>query len=349
MKQALLKAPGEVTLEEVPVPEISDEEVLIEVKYCGICGSDMHALADCVLLPAGTYMGHEFSGVLVKVGKNVKDWRVGDRVVVNPMGRCGECYACKAGIYSACPQAIPTGIGITAGIEYAGAFAKYVRVPHPEYRLYRLPDEVTFEEGALVEPLSCGFHAVRLSQFKAGDKVLVLACGMMGLAAITALRNAGAGLIMASEVVERKAVVARKLGADYVFNPKEVDLKAKAFELTDGVGADVVFDCSGIPQVFITGPDFLKPRGQVLMVGIITHETPVIPVNFTVGEKSLQATLVYVNEFPMVLDFLKKKDRPPVSEIITSEIKLSEIVTKGFDALTKPGSDEIKVIVAPDD
>ncbi len=348
MKIALLKGPGVVILDDIPLPEISDDDVLVEVKFCGICGSDTHAVVDCVLLPAGTYMGHEFSGVLSKVGKNVKGWKVGDRVVVNPMGRCGECYACKAGIYSACPQAIPTGIGITGGVEYAGAFAKYVRVAHPEHRLHWLPDEVSFEEGSLVEPLSCGLHAVRISKFRPGDRVLVLATGMMGLAAITALKVAGASLIIASEVVERKRQIAKKLGADYVFNPKEVDLKEEVFELTDGIGVDVVFDCSGIPEVFITAPEFLKPRGQVLMVGIITHETPVIPLNFTIGEKSLQGTLVYADEYPMTIALLKRKDRPPVSEIITGKIKLSEIISKGFDALHQPGADHTKIIVEPD-
>jgi (R,R)-butanediol dehydrogenase/meso-butanediol dehydrogenase/diacetyl reductase len=264
------------------------------------------------------------------------------------MGRCGECYACKAGIYSACPAAIPTGIGITGGVEYAGAFAKYVRVQHPEFQLYRLPDEISFEVGALIEPLSVGLHATRISQFKPGDRVLVLGCGMMGLAAITALKVSGASLIIASEIIERKAQIAKKLGADVTFNPKEVDLKEKVFELTDGVGVDVVFDCSGIPEVFKSAPEFLKPRGQVLMVGIITHDTPVFPINFTVGEKSLQATLVYVNEYPMVLELLSKKEAPPVSEIITSKIKLSEIKTKGFDILVTPGCDDTKIIVEPD-
>jgi (R,R)-butanediol dehydrogenase/meso-butanediol dehydrogenase/diacetyl reductase len=293
-------------------------------------------------------MGHEFSGVLSEVGKNVKQWKVGDRVVINPMGRCGECYACKSGIYSACPQAIPTGIGIAAGVQYAGAFAKFAKVHHPEHQLYRLPDELTFEEGALIEPLSCGLHAVRISKFKGGDKVLVLGCGMMGLAAITALKISGASLIMASEVIERKGEIARKLGADYVFNPKEVVLKDKVFELTDGLGVDVVFDCTGLSVPFKSAPDFLKPRGQVLMVGIITGDTPFVPLNFTVGEKSLQATLVYVDEYPMVIDLLTRKERPPVSEIITGRIKLSEIVTKGFDELLKPNAEHTKIIVQPD-
>lgn len=348
MKAVLLKGPGEVIIDDIPIPEITDDEVLVDVKWCGICGSDSHAIADCVLLPAGTYLGHEFSGVLSKVGKNVKGWKVGDRVVVNPMGSCGECYACKAGIYSACPEAIPTGIGLAVGTQYAGGFAKYVKVPIPNFRLYRLPDEISFEIGSLIEPLSCGLHAVRISKFQPGDKVLVLGCGMMGLAAITALKMSGASLIMASEVVDRKAGIAKKLGADVVFNPKEVDLKEKVFEMTDGIGVDVVFDCSGIPDVFKTAPDFLKPRGQVLMVGIITHDTPIFPINFTVGEKSLQATLVYVNEYPLMIDLLSKKGAPPVSEIITSKIKLSEIIDKGFDKILAPGNDDTKIIVEPD-
>jgi len=174
MKAALLKGPGDIVLEEVPVPEISDDEVLVEVKWCGICGSDLGSYRTRDFIQPGTYLGHEFSGVLAKVGKNVKGWRVGDRVVCNELYECGECYACEHGLASCCLHALDYEIGCVPGLGNAGGFAKYVRVPHPEYRLYSLVDEISFEEGTLVEPLACSLHAVRLSDFKPRGRVMVL-------------------------------------------------------------------------------------------------------------------------------------------------------------------------------
>ena len=350
MKSLLLKGPGELVFEDVTVPEVSDDEVLVEVKYCGICGSDLHTIPDCLLYPAGTYLGHEFSGVLAKVGKNVRGWKVGDRVVANPMYICGECYACRHGRLSQCEHGAEKAIGAAAGLECAGAFTKYVRVPIPEKRLYRLPDEVSFEEGALVEPLACSLHAVRVSAFKVREHAMVLGAGMIGLGVIAYLKNAGAGLIIVTEINEKRAAVARKMGADYVFNPREVtDLKERVLELTGGKGIDVVFDCSGIAEAFRSATSFLRKGGQIIIKGIIPKETPIIPMDFTFNEWDLKGSLCYyADEFPMVIEFLKR-GISPVKELITSKIKLSEIIEKGFDALSKPGNSEIKIIVQPDE
>ncbi len=348
MKTALLKGPREVVLEEVPVPEISADEVLVEVKYCGICGSDIHSIPECNLYQAGAYLGHEFSGVITKVGMNVKGWKMGDRVVANPMYICGECYGCQHGRW--CDYGADAAIGVTPGLEYAGAFAKYVRVPLPERRLYRLPDEVSFEEGALVEALACSLHAVRISAFRPREQTMVLGAGMIGLGVIAHLKNAGAGLIIVTETIEKRAEMARRLGADHVFNPQKVtNLKEKVLELTGGKGVDVVFDCSGVPEAFRSATDFLRKGGQILLKGIIPKEVPIFPMDFTFNEWQIQGSLCYyADEFPMIIEFLKRRVSP-VREMITSKIKLSDIIKKGFDILGKPGSSEIKILVEPDE
>jgi (R,R)-butanediol dehydrogenase/meso-butanediol dehydrogenase/diacetyl reductase len=350
LKAELLKGPGEIVLDEVPVPRISDDEVLVEVKYCGICGSDAHAVPEAVLIPPGTYMGHEFSGVLAKVGKNVKGWKPRDRVVANPLYMCGECYACKHGRQSLCNHAIEHMIGGVPGREHAGAFAKYVRVPIPEHRLHGLPDEVPFEEGALVEPLAVSLHAVRMSAFRPRDNTMVLGAGPVGLGVIAHLKHAGAGLIIATETIEKRVEAAKKLGADCVFNPQKVsNLRERVLELTNGGGVDVVFDCSGVARAFQSATDFLRRGGQVMLTGVITHETPILPMNFTINEWQLQGSYAYYSdEFPMVIEFLKK-GVSPVKEMITSKIKLSDIVKEGFDKLLKPGHNEIKILVEPEE
>ncbi len=351
MKAALLKGPGEVILEEIPVPEISGGEVLVEVKWCGICGSDTASYRNIELIQPGTYLGHEFSGFLAKVGKNVKGWKVGDRVVCNELYECGECYACKHGFPSACLHCLDKEIGCVPGLRNAGGFAKFVRVSYPEYRLYRIPDEVSFEEAALVEPLAVSLHAIRMSMFKPRDRVMVLGCGMIGLGVIAHLKNAGAGLIIATRGKNKiRGEVALRLGADYIFSPYETEsLKEKVFELTCGEGIDLVFDCSGIPAAFQSATGFLRPRGQVILVGVIAHEVPIVPLPFVLGEYSLQGSFCfYHDEFPMVLEFLKRKVLP-INQLITSKIKLSNIVKEGFDILTTPGNHEIKIIVEPDE
>lgn len=348
MKSVLLKGPGEVVFQDIPVPEVSADDVLVEVKYCGICGSDIHSVPECNLYQAGAYLGHEFSGVIVKVGQNVKGWKKGDRVVANPLYICGECYGCQHGRW--CDIGADAAIGVTPGLEYAGAFAKYVRVPLPERRLYRLPDEVSFEEGALVEPLACSLHAVRISAFRAREQTMVLGAGMIGLGVIAHLKNAGAGLIIVTETLPNRAKMAKKLGADYVFNPIEVtDLKEKVLELTGGKGIDIVFDCSGIPAAFKSATGFLRKGGQLLLKGIIPSEVPILPMDFVFSEWEIKGSLCYyADEFPMVIEFMKR-GISPVKELITSKIKLSEIITKGFDVLLKPGNSEIKVLVEPDE
>lgn len=351
MKAVLLKGPNQVVIEEVALPEISDDEVLVEVKYCGICGTDVHAISDCVLLPAGTYMGHEFSGVLTKVGKNVKGWRVGARVVVNPMYMCGECYGCRHGRQSICDHGFEHIIGAASGRKHSGAFAKLVRVSIPKWRLHHIPDNVSFEEGALVEPLACSLHAVRISALRVGDSAMVLGAGPIGLGVIIFLKHAGAGLIVTTETIEKRAILAKEFGADCVLNPLEVtNMNEKVLQLTKGRGVDVVFDCSGIPEVFQSATSFLRRGGQLLLVGMITREVPILPVNFSVNEWELRTSMCYyADEFPMVIDFLQRGVLP-TSQIITSKIKLSDIIEKGFKLLrtTKGKDTEIKILVEPE-
>ena len=329
MKATLLRGPGEVLLEEVPVPEISDDEVLVQVKYCGICGSDVHAIAE-PLLPAGTYMGHEFAGVLTKVGKNVRGWKVGERVVANPLYRCGECYACEHGFLSCCEYAMEKGIGLATGEANAGGFAKFVRIPNPEKtKLYSLPEELSFEEGALVEPLAVSLHAIRMSAFQPGDQTMVLGAGPIGLGVIALLKNTGAGLIIATAGIhnQKRAELAKKFGVDYVFNPQKVsNLKEEVLKLTNGIGVAQVFDCSASPQAFQSARNFLRPRGQIIIVGDIEKGVPIVPLDFCLGEIQLQGISAYgLDEYPMAIEYLRKGILP-VKELITSKIKLSNIV-----------------------
>lgn len=349
MKVVLLRGPADVSLEEVPVPEITDDDVLVEVKYCGICGSDVHSIPTCALFPPNTYLGHEFSGVIAKMGKNVAGWETGARVVVNPLYMCGQCHSCRHGRQSICREGYKHAIGSAPGIEHAGAFAKFVRVPNPEWRLHRLPDEVSFEEGALVEPLAASLHAVRMSSFRVGGHVVVIGTGPIGLGVITFLKYAGAGLIIALETDKNRKELAERLGADYVFNPHNVpDLREKILDLTNEEGAEVVFECSGVDKAFQIATDFLIPGGEIVLVGVSPQDVRISPLEWVTGEWRLQSSMCYyADEFSIVLEFLKGKT-VPINEMITSKIKLSNIIKDGFYKLTEPNKTEIKILVEPD-
>jgi len=349
MKAARLKAPRKIALEEIPVPEILDTEVLVEVKYCGICGTDLHAYQVPGFFPLGCYMGHELSGVLAKVGSKVEGWKIGDRVTVFPVTYCGECWACKHGFLSCCEHAMELAIGVSTDEMLPGAFAKFVRIPVPQKKLYALPAEVSFEEGALVEPLATSLHAVRISAFRLGDQTMVLGAGAIGLGVIAFLKSAGAGLIIATEVNEKRAEIAKKLGADYVFNPRKIpNLCEEVLGLINGRGVAQVFDCSGVPEAFQDATKFLRARGQIMLVGIIDKEVPIVPLNFQVAKEfQLQASWCYSDEFPLVIKFLSR-GALPIKEMITSKIKLSDIVEQGFEKLLQPSHTEIKILVSPE-
>ncbi|MCD6453361.1 MAG: alcohol dehydrogenase catalytic domain-containing protein [Dehalococcoidales bacterium] len=348
MKAAKIEEPGKIVLEEIPVPEVLDDEVLVEVRYCGICGSDLHGFRFPGFMQVGAYMGHEFSGVVSKVGSKIKGWKPGDRVTVQPTYRCGKCWACLHGYTPCCEHQMDGGIGETADKSLPGAFSKFVRVQFPEKRLYSLPDEVSFEEGALVEPLACSLRAVRISTFKPGDYTMVLGAGPIGLGIITFLRAAGAGMIIVSEVDANRTALAKRFGADYVFNPQKTpNMKDEVLKLTGGVGVAQVFECTGIPEVFNSAFDFLRPWGQLMSVGLVMDEVPFVPfrcqpLEFQIGWSWCHGT----DEFPIVIDYLRRG--LPVKEMITAKIKLEDIVEKGFEALLKKGRDDIKILVSPD-
>ena len=350
MKAALVAESGELVIDEVAIPEISEDEVLVEVKYCGICGSDLYFYRKQRPVKRSIYPGHEFSGVIAEVGKSVRGWKPGERVAIIPVYICGECSACRRGRHRECEHKFENCIGIGHGRANAGAYAKFVKVSIPEWRLHRLPDGVSFEEGALVEPLACSLNGVKISGLRVGEHTMVLGAGPIGLGVIAFLKYAGAGLIIVQEIVEKRAELAKKLGADYVFNPqKTLNLKEKVFELTNGKGVDVVFDCSGVAQVFLGATGYLRYGGRVTLLGIVEGGVSVTPGIWVMREWSILASGAYgLDEFPVAIDFLKK-GISPIKEMVTSKIKLSNLVKEGFEVLCQPGHNEIKILVEPDE
>jgi threonine dehydrogenase-like Zn-dependent dehydrogenase len=347
MLAPIITAVGHVSLEDIPIPDISDDDVLVESKWCGICGTELHAIQRGLTMEPGTRPGHEFAGVIVEKGKNVKRWKVGDRVAVGCVYVCNECCACKQGLLTYCELGMHKGSG--TGPENSGGYSKYTRIETPDQRLCILPKEVSFEEGALIEPLAASLHPIRLSSFRGGDRVMVTGCGPVGLGTIGFLKWAGAGLIIATEIRESRARMAKRFGADYVFNPNEKDLEKTVKKLTDSCGVDQLFECSGIPAVFQSAPRFIRPGGQMIQIGAIEDEVTVRP-HFFFQLKALSFFSTWgftMNDFAIVAECLKN-EVAPFRELITSKIKTSEIIEKGFNKLLQPDHNEIKILVSPE-
>ncbi len=344
MRVATFRDLKKIEVHEKPKPTASDGDVVVKVEYCGICGSDVHGYLNGVMVPLGTVMGHECSGVVAEVGKDVRDFRPGDRVIAKPIAQCGVCVPCKRGAYSLCVSAFDRAIGITTTND--GAFAEYVKIEYPRVMLFRLPDDVSFEQGALVEPLSTSLHGVRLSRVKPGDSVVVIGAGMIGLGTIQLLKLAGAGRIIALEISEAKAGLALKAGADIVLDPlKEGDgLQAHILDLTDGVGAEVVYECSGVPFGFQNAMYFAKSGGQVMVVGIVDREVAFTPFRMVLAEIEMKAVLGYYDEFDYVIRFLSQ-GRLNTDILISGIVSLSDI-EKGFDRLLS-SRDDVKILVRP--
>ena len=332
MKAAVLAGLKRIELQDKPKPVIQSGEVLVKVEYCGICGSDVHGYLSGIVIPVGTVMGHEFSGVVAEVGEDVYAVRPGDRVVVKPGASCLSCYWCRGGRFSLCPKRRETIIGVSPG--HDGAYAEYVKVRDPGQRLFKLPPGLATKEAALIEPLSISLHGVRVSRFRSGDGALIIGAGMIGLGVLQFLKMEGASRVIVLEISEKKGRLARALGADVVLNPisEGEHLKERLIDLTGGIGPDVVFDCAGVASAFQTSMDCVKSGGQVLVIGLHEQKVPVDFLNLLHREIELKGVFSSYNEFKEVID-LMASGKINTDPLISGVISLDDIVEKGFEQL----------------
>jgi L-iditol 2-dehydrogenase len=263
-----------IEIREIPKPKISDDEVLIEVKAVSVCGSDLHIYHDSHPYWPPVVLGHEFSGVIAEVGKEVKGWKVGDHIVSETRtGSCGVCYICQSGYPQVCEQKRPLGIGVN------GAYTKFVAVPAK--LLHRLSDNIPFEVGAVIEPIAiCVTSIIERSQFQAGETVLITGPGPIGLISLAIARAAGAksiGVTGRSADEGIRFEKARKLGADYTINVDQEDPVKKVLEKTNGLGVDILIETSGGGKAIYQAFEIVRRFGRVCAIGISGKEEVGIP------------------------------------------------------------------------
>ena len=353
MKAAVWYAKEDIRFEDYPDPKVEAGQVKVKIKQCGICGSDLHEFRDGpFIIPAKPHpltgragapiiLGHEFSAEVVEVGEGVKRFKVGDRVCVNPLIYCGKCHYCRQGIHIMC-----TKLG-TVGFAWDGAFAEYG--VYPEYTLHKLPDAVTDEMGSFVEALAVAVHAVNRSGMKIGDNVAILGAGTIGLLVLQACKAAGAQHVYVIGHRKARLETAAKTGADAVFDntvPEKVDSIKAVTELTDGLRADIAFDCVGNQASFDASVKVTGKRAKICIVGLALKPIQVPFFRLWGHEKVITFSSGYHDEFPACIAYLAD-GRVKVDPLITARIKVKDLVEQGIKPLIENPDKHVKTLVSP--
>lgn len=340
----------DLRIEEVREPSIKPGFIKIKVKACGICGTDLNEyLNGPIFIPtrephpltgktAPVTIGHEFAGEVVEVGEGVKGFEVGDKVAVFPVIHCGECYFCKRGLENLC-----VNFGVT-GLSEDGGFAEYALVR--PYQAYKIPDSVSFEEGALVEPLSVGVRAVKKAQLMPGDSVVIIGAGPIGLCVLLVAKASGAGKIIVVEPSKARRKKAEKIGADITIDPsgKSVEEVIEEIRGETELGADVSFECVGLNETFKVAVESIRKGGRAVALGVFKCLTSFDAKGLVVGEKSIIGSVPHsADDFCRGISLVASK-RVDVRPLITSKVKLEEIIGKGFEELVKNRDKHVKIL-----
>lgn len=328
MRALVLKAIHQLEyVADFPKPTLAKDEVLIKVDYCGICGSDLEAFQyGMILMPI--IPGHEFSGEIAELGANVTNWRIGDRITCYPGSFCGKCYYCTQGEENLCKKMV-LGLGLSIN----GAMAEYVKFP-AKY-LFKLPDTVSYEEGAIVEPLSVGYHGVKLSKIQPSDTAVVIGAGTIGIATIQALKLLNIKDIYVIDPNEFNRNIALQLGAK----------ETKAPMLINKIGPDFVFVCAGFPDTYQNAIKIVRGGGSIILLGVHFDPVKTNYLQIIAKEATLKGSFGYSNaEFQEVLALLAKKQFQP-NLLISKKVKLENAVQDGFLELLSKEKKAVKILL----
>jgi len=354
MKAARWYGKHDVRVENIEEPMPGPGEVKVKVKWCGICGSDVHEYHDGpITIPVDTphpitgktapiVVGHEYSGEVVAVGEGVSGFKPGDRVVAETTIACMECHACKAGEYTHCEN-----LGITGLSGYGGAFAEYCVVK--EMFLHHIPDGLDYAKAAIVEPFTVGFHAVDVGDFKAGMCAVVLGAGPIALGVVEVLKASGARQVICVARKEKPKAFAIAAGADIVLDPEKCDAAEEILRLTGGIGADICFETFGSDIGPEIGQKCLRSRGTLVIISLWSRPAQVDLMTTVQKELRIVGTnLSSFNDYESVVKMLCD-GRMKADYYVTKRIYLDDLVEEGYGALLGPErKDHVKILVTPE-
>lgn len=291
MKSAVFYGKHDLRVENSPMPKVGPEDILIQVKACGICGTDVHIYEGdkgAAEVTPPTILGHEFSGVIAEVGSNVTKYKVGDRVCIDPNCYCGKCDFCRNGIAHYCTDMI--GYGTTVN----GGFAEYCSVN--QRQVYKLGDNTTFEQGAMTEPVACCLHGMDMCNIHPGSNVVVIGGGMIGLLMLQLSKLAGAARVALLEPVESKRVVAKKLGADILIDPINENVEEE-LKKAGMIWVNTVIECVGKTATIQQAIDIVGNKGTVMMFGLTKPDDTIAVKPFQIFQKEIELKSSFINPY----------------------------------------------------
>ena len=322
MKAAVLHGIRDIRIEDIPRPRCAAGEVLVRVRAVGVCGSDVHyykkmrigdQIVEDTIVP-----GHEFAGLLEEVGEGVTSVAVGDRVAVEPGVPCRVCRECREGFYNRCRNMRFCGTP-----PQNGAYLEYY--VSPSDFVFKLPENFSFEEGSMIEPLSVGVHGVRLAAVKNGDVIAIFGAGPIGLCTLQCAKHAGAFKVFVTDPLEYRLEFAKRFGADVIINPEKEDVVERIMSQTGGRGVDIVFEASGADEPPQQALDIAAPGGKVMWIGI-PGEAPVPLDTHDARRKELQIKFVrrFCHDYPTAIE-LAASGRVDVKSMVTHTFPLDKI------------------------
>nr|WP_321457939.1 alcohol dehydrogenase catalytic domain-containing protein [uncultured Cohaesibacter sp.] len=337
MKAALVVDTEKVEIQDVPEPELKDEDVLIKVKVAGVCGSDLHLFKGThAFRKPPAVLGHEVAGDIVKVGAKVTKFKVGDRVTVLPQVGCGECEFCKQDLVNLCLNKKVPGTP-----NWIGTFVEYFNAP--EETVFKLEDKITYELGSLTEPLAVAVHALARASTKSRDCVVILGTGTIGMLCVVVAREMGFKKIITTDVAPFNREMSMKLGAAATYNPLSDDVEGNVKMLTDGRGADLTLVCAGAPGILDQASACTRRRGEIGLVAMITKPIPFYCYSVVFNEQTVYGAMTYET-----CDFVKAAEMVnagvDLSAFVTQELPLDQ-TQEALDILNQKKEDVIKVVV----
>lgn len=339
MKTAVMKAIGKIELEEREIPQPKEGEVLIKIGYVGICGSDVHyfetgAIGDFVVKPPFV-LGHEAAGTVVALGEGVDSLKIGDRVAMEPGKTCGHCEFCRTGRYNLCPD-----VQFFATPPYDGVFQEYVA--YDTSMCFRLPDNISLMEGALIEPLAVGFHAANQGGAHIGQKAVVFGSGCIGLMCLLALKAEGVTEVYVVDVIDKRLEKAMELGAAGVINSSKEDAVERIMELAGGYGVDLAIDTAGADVTINQGIRMVKPGGTIVCVGYSRSGKVTLDMSVALNKEiTFRTVFRYRHIYPMA-----------IAAVSSGLINLRNVVTDTFtldeiqEAMVKSVNDKVNIVKA---
>lgn len=341
MKTAVMLGIGEMGFEERDIPQVKDDEVLVKLEYVGICGSDLHyyetgAIGDYVVEPPFV-LGHEPGGTVVEVGKNVTHLKAGDRVALEPGKTCGHCEFCKTGRYNLCPDVV-----FFATPPVDGVFQEYVA--HEADLCFKLPNNVSTLEGALIEPLAVGFHAAIQGDAHLGQKAVVMGAGCIGLVSMMALKARGVSEVYVVDIMEKRLQKALELGADGVINGAEENVEEKICQITDGRGVDLVIETAGTEITTRQAISIAKKGSNIVLVGYSKSGEMTLPMSLVLDkELTFKTVFRYRHIYPMAIEAVSQ-GKVNLKGIVTDIFDLDD-AQKAMDYSVNNKADIVKAVI----